>query len=47
MSTSAKNDSSNSRADRYAFKDAEARWQAAAHLLGVDLNLLSGEAGHA
>jgi putative transcriptional regulator len=24
-----------------------ARWQAAAHLLGVDLNLLSGEAGHA
>jgi len=26
---------------------AEARWQAAAHLLGVDLNLLSGEAGHA
>lgn len=26
---------------------ADARWQAAAHLLGVDLNLLSGEAGHA
>jgi putative transcriptional regulator len=26
---------------------AEQRWQAAAHLLGVDLNLLSGEAGHA
>ncbi len=26
---------------------AEARWRAAAHLLGVDLNLLSGEAGHA
>lgn len=26
---------------------AEARWQAAAGLLGVDLNLLSGEAGHA
>jgi putative transcriptional regulator len=26
---------------------AEARWQAAAQLLGVDLNLLSGEAGHA
>ncbi|MEA3278409.1 MAG: YqgE/AlgH family protein [Pseudomonadota bacterium] len=26
---------------------AEARWQAAAHLLGVDMNLLSGEAGHA
>jgi putative transcriptional regulator len=26
---------------------ANARWQAAAHLLGVDLNLLSGEAGHA
>lgn len=25
----------------------DARWQAAAHLLGVDLNLLSGEAGHA
>lgn len=25
----------------------EARWQAAANLLGVDLNLLSGEAGHA
>lgn len=25
----------------------EQRWQAAAHLLGVDLNLLSGEAGHA
>jgi putative transcriptional regulator len=26
---------------------AEARWRAAAQLLGVDLNLLSGEAGHA
>jgi putative transcriptional regulator len=26
---------------------ADARWQAAARLLGVDLNLLSGEAGHA
>jgi len=26
---------------------ADARWQAAANLLGVDLNLLSGEAGHA
>jgi len=26
---------------------ASARWQAAANLLGVDLNLLSGEAGHA
>jgi putative transcriptional regulator len=26
---------------------AEQRWQAAAGLLGVDLNLLSGEAGHA
>jgi len=26
---------------------ADARWQAAAQLLGVDLNLLSGEAGHA
>jgi putative transcriptional regulator len=26
---------------------AETRWQAAAQLLGVDLNLLSGEAGHA
>jgi putative transcriptional regulator len=26
---------------------AEARWLAAAQLLGVDLNLLSGEAGHA
>ncbi len=26
---------------------ADVRWQAAAHLLGVDLNLLSGEAGHA
>ncbi len=26
---------------------AEQRWQAAASLLGVDLNLLSGEAGHA
>jgi putative transcriptional regulator len=26
---------------------AEARWQAAANLLGVDLNLMSGEAGHA
>jgi len=26
---------------------AEARWQAAANLLGVDMNLLSGEAGHA
>ena len=26
---------------------SEARWQAAASLLGVDLNLLSGEAGHA
>jgi putative transcriptional regulator len=26
---------------------AEARWQAAAQLLGIDLNLLSGEAGHA
>ena len=25
----------------------EARWQAAAQILGVDLNLLSGEAGHA
>jgi putative transcriptional regulator len=23
------------------------RWQAAAQLLGIDLNLLSGEAGHA
>ena len=27
--------------------DSEARWLAAARLLGVDLNLLSGEAGHA
>jgi putative transcriptional regulator len=27
--------------------EAEARWLAAARLLGVDLNLLSGEAGHA
>lgn len=27
--------------------EAESRWQAAARLLGVDLNLLSGEAGHA
>lgn len=27
--------------------DSEARWMAAAQLLGVDLNLLSGEAGHA
>ena len=27
--------------------DAESRWLAAAKLLGVDLNLLSGEAGHA
>jgi len=26
---------------------AAARWQAAANLLGVDLNLMSGEAGHA
>jgi putative transcriptional regulator len=26
---------------------ADGRWQAAAQLLGVDLNLLSGEAGHA
>jgi putative transcriptional regulator len=26
---------------------AEQRWQAAARLLGVDLNLISGEAGHA
>jgi len=26
---------------------AERRWQAAASLLGVDLNLISGEAGHA
>jgi putative transcriptional regulator len=26
---------------------AEARWQAAAHLLGIDLNLLTGDAGHA
>ena len=26
---------------------ADARWQAAAQLLGVDMNLLSGEAGHA
>lgn len=26
---------------------AEARWEAAAQALGVDLNLLSGEAGHA
>jgi putative transcriptional regulator len=26
---------------------ADERWQAAAHLLGVDMNLLSGEAGHA
>jgi putative transcriptional regulator len=26
---------------------ADARWQAAAHLLGVDLNLLSAQAGHA
>jgi len=26
---------------------ADARWQAAAHLLGVDMNLLTGEAGHA
>jgi putative transcriptional regulator len=26
---------------------ADGRWQAAANLLGVDLNLLSGEAGHA
>ena len=26
---------------------AEQRWEAAARLLGVDLNLLSGEAGHA
>ena len=25
----------------------DARWLAAAQLLGVDLNLLSGEAGHA
>ncbi len=24
-----------------------ARWRAAAHLLGIDMNLLSGEAGHA
>ncbi|CAD7856999.1 MAG: UPF0301 protein YqgE [Olavius algarvensis Gamma 1 endosymbiont] len=24
-----------------------ARWQAAAHLLGIDMNLMSGEAGHA
>jgi putative transcriptional regulator len=27
--------------------DADARWLAAAKLLGVDMNLLSGEAGHA
>jgi putative transcriptional regulator len=27
--------------------DPNARWLAAAQLLGVDLNLLSGEAGHA
>lgn len=27
--------------------EAESRWLAAARLLGVDLNLLSGEAGHA
>ncbi|EXJ16031.1 YqgE/AlgH family protein [Imhoffiella purpurea] len=27
--------------------DSSARWMAAAQLLGVDLNLLSGEAGHA
>jgi putative transcriptional regulator len=27
--------------------DAESRWLAAAKLLGVDMNLLSGEAGHA
>lgn len=26
---------------------AESRWLAAAHLLGIDMNLLSGEAGHA
>lgn len=26
---------------------AEARWEAAANALGIDLNLLSGEAGHA
>lgn len=26
---------------------ADARWQAAAQLLGVDMNLLSGQAGHA
>jgi len=26
---------------------AVARWQAAAHLLGIDMNLMSGEAGHA
>jgi len=25
----------------------EARWQAAAQLLGIDLNLLTGDAGHA
>ncbi len=28
-------------------KPAEERWEAAARLLGVDLNLLSGDAGHA
>jgi putative transcriptional regulator len=27
--------------------DSDSRWLAAARLLGVDLNLLSGEAGHA
>jgi len=26
---------------------ASARWRAAAHLLGIDMNLVSGEAGHA
>lgn len=39
----------NGPADLYSLFDlpAERRWDAAARLLGVDLNLLSGEAGHA
>ena len=28
-------------------RPAEERWEAAARVLGVDLNLLSGDAGHA
>lgn len=39
----------NGPADLYSLFDlpADRRWDAAARLLGVDLNLLSGEAGHA